>query len=90
MKLPTPTNDTQDTLLALILNRSLTSIELRRMTKSSYPPARCFDLKKSGISIIATREKYVNRRGEVKSISRYTLANTLTEAKKIYKQLVKG
>lgn len=89
MKLPAPTNDTQDTLLALILNRSLTSIELRRMTKSSYPPARVADCKKH-VSIYATYEPYINRRGEKSSIARYHLATSIIEAKKIYKQLVKG
>lgn len=80
--------DTQDTLLALIKNRSLTSIELRRITKSSYPPARINDVEKEGISIITTREKYRNRRGEVSSIARYTLATPMNEAKKILKRMV--
>lgn len=88
MKLPQPLNDVQDTLLALIQNRSLTSIELRQITKSSYPPARILDCIKMGISIIPSLEKYVNRRGKVSNIARYTLVD-IVEAKKIYVNSVK-
>lgn len=87
MKLPNPKTDTHDTLLALILNRSLTSIDLRRITKSSFPPARCFDLREQGVPIQITSEKYRNRRGQVSTISRYTLTD-INQAKKIYKKLV--
>lgn len=88
MKLPAPHSDTQQTLLALILNRSLTSIELRRITKSSYPPARIRNVRDLGVSIYATYEPYINRSGEKSSIARYHLATSIIEAKKIYKQLV--
>lgn len=89
MKLPIPKNQTQDTLLALILNRSLTSIELRQLTKSSYPAARIKNIKDAGISIIHSTEKYEDRRGRVSHISRYLLATPINQAKKIYKSLVK-
>lgn len=89
MNLPLPLNDVQDTLLALIQNRSLTSIELRRMTNSSYPPARKKNLEDLGISIITTFEKYINRRGKTSNIARYTLATPLEMAKKIYVNSVK-
>lgn len=89
MKLPQPLNDVQDTLLALIQNRSLTSIELRQITRSSYPPARINDVESLGISIIPTSEKYINRRGKVSNIARYTLATPLEMAKKIYVNSVK-
>lgn len=86
--LPEPKSDTQQTLLALIRNRSLTSIELRRITRSSYPPARIKNCIDAGVSIYATRERYVNRRGEVSSIARYHLGSPIREAVKIYKKMV--
>jgi hypothetical protein len=88
MNLPTPKTDTAETLLALIKNRSLTSIELRKITKSSYPPARIKNCIDAGVSIYATRERYVNRRGEVSSIARYHLGSPIREAVKIYKKMV--
>lgn len=88
--LPKPTSDTQHTLLALITWKTLTSVQLRKLTKSSYPAARIFDLSKAGLSIFSKPEKYTNRRGKVTNISRYFLQTPTKEAKKIYKQLVKG
>jgi hypothetical protein len=85
--LPKPNSDTAETLLALIKNRSLTSIELRKITKSSYPPARIKNCIDAGVSIYATREKYVNRRGEVTSICRYHLGSPIKEPIKIYKKI---
>lgn len=88
--LPLPENDTQETLLALIVSQSLTSIDLRRITRSSYPPARIRNVRDLGIDIYTSYEPYINRRGEKSSIARYHLATPLVTAKKIYKQLVKG
>jgi len=90
MKLPVPKTDIQETLLQLILKRSVTSIELRQLTKSSYPPARIKDVKELGISIIPSTEKYVNRRKQVSHISRYTLATPMKTAKEIYLNLCKA
>lgn len=88
--LPRPKSDTQHTMFALIGHGSLTSIELRKITKSSYPPARIKDCKKAGLTIISKSEKYVNRRGEKSHVSRYFLLTKIKEATRIYKQLVKG
>lgn len=82
-----PQTQNQEVLYHLIKNRSLTSIELRRLTNSSYPPARCADLKEYNISIIHTTEPYTNKYGKKTHITRYSLANPIKEAKKIYNEL---
>ena len=82
-----PKTDTQSTLYYLIKNRSLTSIELRKLTKSSYPPARLKNCKDLGLSIHATYEPYINRRGQKSKIARYTLMTPIKEAVKIYNQI---
>lgn len=82
-----PKTDTQATLFYLIKNRSLTSIELRNLTKSSYPPARIADCNHLGLSIHATYEPYINRNGHKSKIARYTLMTTIREAKRIYNQI---
>lgn len=87
MTLPKNPSDNVSTLFHLIKNRSLTSIELRRLTKSSYPPARLKDIKDLGLSIHATYEPYKNRHGHSSRIARYTLMTPINEAKKIYKKL---
>ena len=87
MTLPKNASDNVSTLFHLIKNRSLTSIQLRQLTKSSYPPARIKNLKDLGISIIPSSEKYVSRNGKVSHITRYLLATPIIEAKKIFKQL---
>lgn len=87
MTLPKNPSDNTATLFWLIKNRSLTSIELRQLTSSSYPPVRIADCKKLGLSIHATYEPYVNRNGHSSRIARYTLMTPITEAKKIYKKL---
>ena len=79
-----PKTDNQSTLYHLILNRSLTSIELRKLTKSSYPPARLRNIQDLGISIHTTYEPYTNRRGHKSRVARYTLISTIKEARKIY------
>lgn len=85
-----PSTDNQETLYHLIQNRSLTSIELRKLTKSSYPPARIANIKDYGISIHRENEKYVNRRGKKTTIARYTLMTPIRDAKKIYNEIVKA
>lgn len=82
-----PTTQNQEVLYHLIKNRSLTSIELRRLTNSSYPPARIKCVKDYGISIIHSSEPYKNKHGNSTHISRYTLASTVKDATKIYNQL---
>lgn len=87
MTLPRNPSDNVSTLFHLIKNRSLTSIELRKLTKSSYPRVRIADCKALGLSIRATYEPYINRNGHSSRIARYTLMTPITEAKKIYKKL---
>lgn len=87
MKLPKNASDNVCTLFYLIQNRSLTSIELRKLTKSSYPPVRIADCKALGLSIHATYEPYVNRNGHKSRIARYTLLSPIKQAKEIYKKL---
>ena len=88
MTLKKDASDNAATLFHLIKNRSLTSIELRKLTKSSYPSARCFELKKKyGISFITTYERYVNRNKRTSRIARFTLATPLKDAKLIYKKI---
>lgn len=82
-----PSTQNQEVLYHLIKHRSLTSIELRQLTSSSYPAARLHNLKDYGISINHTTEPYTNKYQKKTHISRYTLLNTIQEAKKIYKQL---
>lgn len=87
MTLPKNPSDNVCTLFHLIKNRSLTSVELRRLTKSSYPPARLKNIRDMGLSIHATYEPYINRNGHKSKIARYTLMSTIAEAKKIFKKL---
>lgn len=82
-----PTTQNQQVLYHLIQKRSLTSIELRQLTNSSYPPARLYQLKDYGISFIPSTEPYTTKQGKRTHIARYTLATTIKEAKKIYNQL---
>lgn len=85
-----PSTDNQATLYYLIQKKSLTSIELRTLTKSSYPPARVRNLIELGLDILATPVKYVNRRGKASRIAKYTLLTPAPAAKKIYTQLLKN
>lgn len=82
-----PQTQNQEVLYHLIKNRSLTSVELRQLTHSSFPPARIKDLKDNDVSIIHSTEPYTNKYGKRSHISRYTLANPIKEAKKIYNEL---
>lgn len=87
MTLQKNASDNVSTLFWLIKNRSLTSIELRQLTKSSYPPVRIADCKAIGLSIHATYEPYINRKGHKSRVARYTLMTPLKDAKLIYKKI---
>ena len=88
MKLPG--SDNQETLYHLIQKKSLTSIDLRKLTKSSYPPARIADCEDFGIQIHHGREPYVNRRGKKTTVAKYTLLTPVKDAKRIYREMVKS
>ena len=87
MTLQKNASDNVQTLYHLIKNRSLTSIELRQLTKSSYPPVRIADCKRMGLSIYATYEPYINRNGHKSRVARYHLATPIKEAVKIYNMI---
>jgi len=78
-------SDNSETLRFLIRYKSLTSIQLKELTKSSYPPARIRNLVEMGVNIISKPVPYVNRRGKRSNIAQYTLATPAKEAKKVYK-----
>lgn len=88
--IPIPESQLSSTLYWLIQKRSITSIELRELTNSSYPPARIHELKRYyGVSIHAKVEYYENKEKGVKhNVCRYYLLNPLKEAVKIYKSLI--
>jgi hypothetical protein len=83
-----PSTDNQATLYYLIQKKSLTSIELGKLTKSSYPPARIRNLKEGGVEIHSEPVPYVNRRGKKSKIAKYTLTTPAKEAKEVYKKMV--
>lgn len=85
-----PVSDNQSTLYHLIQKKSLTSIELRKLTKSSYPPARIADCEDFGVEILHSREPYVNRRGKKTAIAKYTLVTPVRDAKRIYDQMARS
>ena len=74
-----PKTQLQKTLFLLIKKSSVTSIELRNFTLSSYPPARINNLNELGLQIGSVPEKYKKTH-----ISRYNLLSPVNEAKKIY------
>lgn len=87
MKLTMPSNQNAETLLALIQWKSLSSVQLRRLTTSSYPPARINDLKRRGVRIRNTYTQYKKARGRVVLIARYILTMPKIKAAAIYKKI---
>jgi len=79
-----PLSQSELTLHFLIKKRSVTSIELREWTNSSYPPARIADIQRLGVRIIHDREKY-----NKKSIARYTLLSTIDKARGVLAKMLK-
>lgn len=81
MKLPT--TQLQSTLWALIKRSSVTSIELRNLTNSSYPAARIMNLKEMGLSIDSRPHKH----SKTCTIARYILMTPKPAAKLIYEKM---
>lgn len=93
MKLPAPTKRDPkhlQTLYHIIMNRQLTSVELAKLTRVGYPPRKVQRLEEMGLMFIHDRVNYTTREGKKTKVARYTLLTSISEAKKIYKQLVKG
>jgi len=78
-----------ETLLHLIENRQLTSVELSRMTNVGYPPRKIQMLEDNGIKIIHDRVPYTTSEGRKTTVARYTLLSPMKVAKSIYKKLAK-
>lgn len=78
-----PLSQNQLTLHFLIKKRSVTSIELRKWTNSSYPPARIGYIEKMGVRINHTFEVY-----KKKSIARYTLLSTIDKAREVLAKML--
>jgi hypothetical protein len=78
-----PTTQVQATLWFLIRNTSVTSIELRNLTNSSYPAARIQNLKDIGLRIDSRPHKHSKHC----TIARYMLLTPKKEAISIYQKL---
>lgn len=93
MKLPIPKKSDSkhlQTLYHIIMNRQLTSVELSKLTRVGYPPRKIQLIEKLGIKIIHGSAPYTTKEGRKTRVAKYTLLSPMSEAKKLYKQLVKG
>lgn len=92
-KLPAPTKRDPkhlQTLYHIIMNRQLTSVELSRLTNVGYPPRKIQILEENGVRFLHDMVPYTTSEGKKTRVARYTLLSPMVQAKKIYKQLVKG